>query len=186
MDEDIALLDRYESGDEYALEELVMKYQRKIYALAFRVTGNSEDAKDLTQKSFLQAFTGLKKFRRQASFYTWLYRITLNTCRNHLRQKDDKTTDLKDTLTDGDRGALSDIIDQQRKMTVKASLVNLPERQRAAVILRAYDGLSLKETAEVMNCSVGAVKAHYHNGIKKLRDLLIPLKGSTERKGSEK
>jgi RNA polymerase sigma-70 factor (ECF subfamily) len=172
MDDDLRLIKRYLAGDEYAIEELVMKYQRKIYALAYRMTGNVEDSKDMTQKIFLQAVKNLKGFRRTSAFYTWLYQIAVNACLNHLKEKNRKTVELHESISASRGSTLSTIIENEKGFHVKESLKKLPERQKIAVTLRAYEGLSLKETAEVMKCSEGAVKAHYHNGMKKLRDIL--------------
>ena len=172
--EDLRLIERYLTGDEYAVEELVMKYQKKIYALAYRMTGNIEDSKDMTQKTFLQAFNNLKGFKKKSSFYTWLYQIALNTCLNHVNKKDRFTEEVDDSFAHTGGSALSAIIETEKEAHLKRSLNELPARQKTAVILRAYDGLSLKETAEVMKCSEGAVKAHYHNGVKKLREILSP------------
>ncbi len=172
MDEDLRLIERYLAGDEYSIEELVMKYQRKIYALAYRMTWDVEDSKDITQKTFLQAFKNIKGFRRKSAFYTWLYRIALNTCLNHLKKKDQETVELNGSLSGSGKGALSAIIEKEKETHLKNSLKELPRRQKTAITLRAYEGLSLKETAEVMKCSEGAVKAHYHNGMKKLREIL--------------
>lgn len=171
MGDDLSLIERYLAGDEYAVEELVMKYQRRIYAMAFRMTGDVEDSKDITQKAFLQAFNNIKSFRKQSSFYTWLYRIATNTCLNHLNKKGARTLELNESMADSNTGILPVMIEDERSRHVRASLSTLPDRQRTAITLRAYEGLSLKETAEVMKCSDGAVKAHYHNGMKKLRDI---------------
>jgi RNA polymerase sigma-70 factor (ECF subfamily) len=172
MDEDLRLIERYLTGDEYAVEELVMKYQKKIYVLAYRMTGNIEDSKDMTQKTFLQAFNNLKGFKGKSSFYTWLYQIALNTCLNHINKKTRVTEEVDDSVAHTEGSALSTIIKTEREVYIKGSLNELPKRQKTAVILRAYEGLSLKETAEVMKCSEGAVKAHYHNGVKKLREVM--------------
>lgn len=170
--EDLRLIERYLAGDEFAIEELVMKYQKKVYALAFRMTGDVEDSKDMTQKTFLQAFKGIKSFRGKSAFYTWLYRIAVNTCLNHLKKKGRVTDELDETYPGNQESALSAIIKDETGSLIKKSLVKLPDRQRTSITLRAYEGLSLKETADVMNCSEGAVKAHYHNGMKKLREIL--------------
>lgn len=171
MGDDLSLIERYLAGDEYAVEELVMKYQRRIYAMAFRMTGDVEDSKDITQKAFLQAFNNIESFRKQSSFYTWLYRIATNTCLNHLNKKGARTLELNESMADSNTGILPVMIEDERSRHVRTSLSTLPDRQRTAITLRAYEGLSLKETAEVMKCSDGAVKAHYHNGMKKLRDI---------------
>jgi RNA polymerase sigma-70 factor (ECF subfamily) len=172
MDEDITLIEKYLEGDEYAVEELVIKYQRKIYALAYRMTWSIDDSKDITQKTFMQAFKNIKGFRRTSAFYTWLYQIALNTCRNHLNRKNRETTEIDESYSGNNGNALSAIIDNEEQSLLKNALEKLPERQKTAIILRAYQGLSLRETSEVMKCSAGAVKAHYHNGMKKLKGIL--------------
>lgn len=172
MDEDIKLIDKYLDGDEYAVEELVTKYQRKIYALAYRMTWNVDDSKDITQKTFMQAFKNIKGFRRASAFYTWLYQIALNTCLNHLNKRNRETTESDESVSGDNGNALSVIIENEEQLLLKNALKKLPERQKTAIILRVYHGLSLKETSAVMKCSEGAVKANYHNGMKKLRGIL--------------
>jgi RNA polymerase sigma-70 factor (ECF subfamily) len=172
MDEDIRLIDKYLAGDEYAIEEIVMKYQRKLYALAYRMTGNIEDSKDMAQKAFIQAFNNIKGFRRESAFYTWLYRIALNLCLNHLKKKDRQDIELNESISAGTGTPLSSVIKKEQSLHLRNAIATLPERQKAAITLRTYQGLSLKETAEVMDCSEGAVKAHFHHGMKKLKDKL--------------
>jgi RNA polymerase sigma-70 factor (ECF subfamily) len=172
MADDVKLIKRYLSGDEYAIEELVMKYQKKIYALTYRMTGNIEDSKDLTQKSFMQAFKNIRNFRQESSFYTWLYQITLNACRNYFRKKDSTTLELNESYPQHEKGALSEVINKEEKSLLRAALIKIPDRQKTTITLRVYEGLSVKETADVMKCSEGAVKAHYHHGMKKLREIL--------------
>ncbi|TNF53758.1 RNA polymerase sigma factor [bacterium] len=170
--DDLKLIERYLSGDEFAVEELVKKYQRKIYSLAFRMTNNVEDSKDMTQKTFLQAIKNLKGFRRESTFHTWLYQIAYNTCLNHLRKKESKTIEVNDTIPSQSEGALSRAINKEKKTHLRESLEKLPLRQKTAITLRVYEDLSVKETARIMSLSEGAVKAHYHHGMKKLREVL--------------
>jgi RNA polymerase sigma-70 factor (ECF subfamily) len=172
MEEDIRLVDRYIAGDAEAIEELVMKYQKHIYAVAYRITGNVEDARDVTQTAFVRAVEGIRGFRRESSFKTWLYRIAINTSLNHLRRNRHEERELEESVVGNQAGALSAIIGNERRGFVKKGLDELPERQRLAVILRAYEGLSCAETAHVMGCSEGAVKAHYHNAVKRLRQIM--------------
>ncbi len=172
MDEDARLIRRYADGDDLAVEELVMKYQKRIYALAYRMTGNVEDSKDVTQKAFLQAFRNIRGFRMNSAFYTWLYRIAVNTCLNHMRKKDPATVEINESLCAVKGSTLSAMIDREEKFHLQKALMQLPERQKTAVILRAYEGLSVRETSEVMQCTEGAVKAHYHNGMKRIRTIL--------------
>lgn len=171
MEEDSRLVERYIAGDETAIEELVMKYQKQIYALIYRMTDDIEEAKDLTQKTFIKTIKGLKSFRKEASFKTWLYQIAINTSLNHIKQNRYEEMELEESIIGNQKGALAAIIENEEKEHIKKGLSELPERQRLAIILRIYDGLSCIETARVMGCSEGAVKAHYHNGVKKLREI---------------
>lgn len=172
MEEDASLIDKYLAGDEDAIEELVMRYQRQIYSFVYRMINDMEEAKDLTQKTFIKAIKGIRSFRRRSSFKTWLYRIATNTSLNHIKQKREEETELDESLASNQAGALSDILEKEKEISIKRGLKELPERQRLAIILRAYDGLSCSETAMVMKCSEGAVKAHYHQGVKKLKEIL--------------
>jgi RNA polymerase sigma-70 factor (ECF subfamily) len=172
MEEDISLVERYLAGDKEAIEELVMKYQKQIYAFVYRMTNNIEDAKDLTQKTFLKALNGVRGFRKEASFKTWLYQIAINTSVNHGRQNRHKEIELEETITGKQPGVLSAIIEKEQWNYVEKALEDLPGRQRLAIVLRIYEGLSCKETAKVMGCSEGAVKAHYHNAVIGLRKIL--------------
>ncbi|GBE37865.1 MAG TPA: RNA polymerase sigma factor [Nitrospirae bacterium] len=181
--EDLRLIEKYLGGDEYAVEELVMKYQRKVYSLAYRMTGDIEDSKDVTQKTFLQVFANIRGFRKKSSFYTWLYRIAMNTCLNHLKKKGNDTLELNESIAGSNGNALPALIKEERSSFIRGSLKKLPDRQKTAVTLRAYEELSLKETAEVMKCSEGAVKAHYHNGMKRLKEILSASADSPGRKG---
>ncbi len=172
MDEDIGLVERCSAGDERAVEEIVVKYQKKVFAFIYRMTYDLEESKDLTQKTFLNAFEGIRGFRKEASLKTWLYRIALNTGLNHLRRKRPEESEVDESIACDKAGALSSLIDKERSELVRRCLGGLPERQRLAVILRVYDGLSCSEVAGVMGCSEGAVKAHYHQGVKKLREIM--------------
>ena len=174
MEEDRRLVERYRNGDRDAIEELVMKYQKQIYFFVYRIINDPEDAKDLTQDTFLKAFNAIGKFRQESSFKTWLYQIAINTSFNQRKHnmKKEKETELQEALMGNQEGALSLVIEKERKDYIKKALAKLPERQRLAIILRAYEGLSCKETAEIMGCSEGTVKAHYHTAVKGLRDIL--------------
>jgi len=172
MDEDIGLVERYAAGDEGAVEELVVKYQRRVFAFVYRMANDTEEAKDLTQKTFISAFSGIDGFRKQSSFKTWLYRIALNTGLNHLRKVRPEETEIDESLVCREAGALSSMLQEERTRLLRRCLGLLPERQRQAVVLRVYEGLSCAETAEVMGCSDGAVKAHYHSGVKRLREVM--------------
>jgi len=172
--EDIRLVERYCNGESGAIEELVLKYQKQVYAFIYRIINDPEEAKDLTQKTFLKLFKAIGSFRKESSFKTWLYQIAMNTSLSYIGQNRDRTTEteLQGTIIESQAGALSLVMEKERMDYLKKALSELPERQKLAVILRAYEGLSCKETAGVMGCSEGTVKAHYHAAVKGLRNIL--------------
>jgi RNA polymerase sigma-70 factor (ECF subfamily) len=172
MDEDTRLIEEYLSGDEGAVEELVEKYQKQLFAFIYRMINDLRESEDLTQQTFINAIRGMEDFRRRSSFKTWLYRIALNTCRTHLRQNRHENAVIDDALLGSPAEALANLIEKEKRGLVERGLAALPERQRLAVVLRAYDGLSCIETATVMGCSEGAAKTHYHLGVKRLREIM--------------
>ncbi|QWR76276.1 RNA polymerase sigma factor [Candidatus Magnetomonas plexicatena] len=169
MDEDNRLIDSYLSGNEEAVESLIKKYQKEVYSLSYRVVSDMDEAKDITQKALISAVKELKNFKKTSSFKTWLYRITVNTALNHMRGNSLIKVELTETITSNEPGPVSSLIEKERERLLKSLLAALPVRQRLTVILRVYKDLSIAETAAVMGCSEGAVKAHYHSAIKKLR-----------------
>ncbi|MFH1147647.1 MAG: sigma-70 family RNA polymerase sigma factor [Pseudomonadota bacterium] len=173
MKDDSQLVEEYLSGDSRSIEELVVRYQRQIYYLIYRLTNDLEESKDLTQKTFLKAVRAITKFRNESCFKTWLYRIAVNTSLDQIgEQKRYPRAELNETIADSDSDVVSKLAGEERKERLRKAVHELPERQRLAVILRVYDGLSISETAHVMGCSEGAVKAHYHHAVKRLRNLL--------------
>lgn len=169
--EDNRLIDSYlDSGDEAALEALVVKYRKEVYLIAYRVAGDMEEASDITQKALISAVSELRNFKKNSAFKTWLYRITVNTALNHTRGSAyNNSVELCETLKSDAKDADTQLIEKQQERHLKGLLASLPPRQRLSVILRVYKGLSLAETADVMGCSVGAVKSHYHSAINKLK-----------------
>jgi RNA polymerase sigma-70 factor (ECF subfamily) len=170
--DDIDLVEQHLSGNEKAFEELIMKYQKKIYGLAYRMTRDIEESKDITQNTFLQAIRNMAKFRKKSSFKTWLYKITCNLCLNYLNRRRPHEVQLSESVIGNQSGALGILLEKERGYQVLKALSGVPDRQRMSILLRTYEGLSCRETAEVMNISEGAVKANYHNGLKKMKGLL--------------
>lgn len=175
--EDLALVRGVLAGDENAAEELVRKYQKRIFTLAYRMVHDMEEAKDLTQKVFINAVRGLKGFRHESSFKTWLYTIAMNLCINEKRKDRHIYTELDDSIASHEKCSLAAIVDGEERMLLRKEINDLPKRQRKTLLLRVYAGLSCSETAEVMNCSEGAVKAQYHHAVKRLRTMI---RGNTE------
>jgi RNA polymerase sigma-70 factor (ECF subfamily) len=194
MNEDNDLIDGYIEGSDDALERLIVKYQRDVYTLAYRMAGDMEEAKDITQKTLIKIVGELKNFRKKSAFKTWLYRITVNTALNHMRGNKHKTVELTDSMSGSMSGPVADsisgsiasarkapleaLIEKERRKFFRDILAAIPEKQRMAISLRVYGGLSVSETAAAMGASEGAVKANYHNGMKKLKDFFFRREGS--------
>lgn len=174
MNEDTQFIEQYLGGSDEAGGELVMKYQKQIYAFLYRMTGEAEESRDLTQGVFISALKGLPGFRRESSFKTWIYKIAMNAGLNHLAKRREETEIDEHTFADqsASRCALDSLIEKEKRQIMKKEISTLPERQRAAIVLRAYQGLSLAEAALVMGCTEGAVKAHYSLALKKLKDAI--------------
>ncbi|GAB4486681.1 MAG: sigma-70 family RNA polymerase sigma factor [Thermodesulfovibrionales bacterium] len=172
MDDDIQLVGRFRSGDESAFDALLERYQRRVYATAYRMTNDLEEAKDVTQKVFLNVYQGLPGFRQDASFKTWLYQICVNVCLNQVRQRRSVEVELDESLCSGGQCPLSSLIEHEERARLRTALERVPGRQRMAVILRVYEGLDVRETASAMGCSEGAVKAHYHQAVQKLKKIM--------------
>lgn len=179
---DFELIDRAVSGNRFAFEELVSRYKKSVYALTYRMVHNYEDAADLAQETFLKAYLGLGRFKKRASFHTWLYRITINLCINHLRRKGARQfEDLDHVELVNEPDVLDKLAREEVQNTVNRAVNALPEKQRAAVILRVYQGLSHREISDVLGCSVGTVKANYFHAIRNLRKALHNYVGAEEK-----
>jgi len=175
------LVDRFQNGDISAFDEIVNKYRRYIYRLAYYFCHNSEDAYDISQEVFIKVFKSLGNLRNGSFFNTWLRRVTLNTCIDHLRQRPDEymLDDLSllgykhiaSSPSDSPYGSLE--ADELGKVILRA-VAQLPKQQRKAFILRHYENLSIKDIAKTLKRSQGAVKAHLFLATRRLRKLLQP------------
>jgi RNA polymerase sigma-70 factor (ECF subfamily) len=170
------------NGDHRAFEELVRVTYADTYTLAYRLTGDEEDAKDVVQESYLRAFRGLKRFRGDAQFTTWLYRITANCASTHLgrrsRHRHDELLDdapLADLDTNHDPQARTEGNATRDRLTV--ALRELPPRLRAVVVLRDVYDLPHETIAAELGISESAAKVRLHRARKKLRENLFPVRG---------
>jgi RNA polymerase sigma-70 factor (ECF subfamily) len=159
-------------GDREAFDRLVERYQRNVYRLCYRYVGHHEDANDLAQEVFLRAWRSMGRFRGDSAFSTWLYRIAVNACLNHRAVRRPPTQDLPDTLPDPARGALSRAEDEDEARRVRGAIAQLPERQRATLILKLYHDLSHEEVAQALGSSVGTVKSNLFHALGNMRRLL--------------
>ena len=171
-------------GNTNAFEELVLEYEKKVYNVALRILGNSEDAADMTQEAFIKAFNSLSGFRGDSKFSVWLTRIVSNLCLDFLRSRSRRPTvslSVEDDEGDDVQLDIADISQSpelllERSLTresVRRGLKALPEDYREILLLREIQGLSYDEIAEALNIEVGTVKSRIFRGRKKLCDYLI-------------
>lgn len=172
MDQDHEIVRRTLRGDLSAFDELVNKYQRPIYALCVHFIAHREDGRDLAQEVFLKAFEGLKNFRYQSSFRTWLYRIAINACINFSKSRQREYLRLSAARRQMTY-TFSDTVEQAQNLQIVQSLAaQLPAKQRTAIILRLEQGLSYDEISEITGQTVSTVKTTVFYGLQKIKKLV--------------
>ena len=175
---DEELVARSKSGDMDSFNQLILRWERPIYALAYRVIGQEEDARDVAQETFLRAFRALPGFKGQAKFSSWIYRIALNLCRDWIRRK--KRTPVSQVPEDVDlselaaeRGPVESVEElvarRELSAVVEEAMALLPEEQRTAVILKEYHGMTFQEIADLQGCPLSTVKTRLYQGLSVLR-----------------
>ncbi len=171
---DSQLVARAQEGDIPAFEELVKKYQREIYGLAYRLVLDAEEAKDLAQQAFLQAFVHIRSFRQQAQFRTWLFRIAINQCYSYLKSKKKfgEPVDPEEFVTVGEESPEEDLVTKDRRQRLYIALERLPAKQRAVITLKLEQGLSYEEIARVLGGTTGAARVNYCQALKTLKKYL--------------
>jgi RNA polymerase sigma-70 factor (ECF subfamily) len=167
---DFELIRRVLDGETAAFDLLVRRYQQTILRLTQRMTRNAEDARDLAQDAFVQAFRSLGRFQGQSSFSTWLYRIAVNLCLNHLksRQREDPL-EIDAAVPDTREDSLTTLLGDERDRALAEAILHLPPQQRATLTLRVHQGLTHREIAEVLECAEGTAKANYFHAIRALQ-----------------
>jgi RNA polymerase sigma-70 factor (ECF subfamily) len=175
-DED--LVARSRRGDLQSFNELILRWERPIYALAYRVIGREEDARDVVQETFLRAFRALPGFKGQAKFSSWLYRIALNLCRDWIRRR--RRSPLVD-LPEGvdpvelatQQGPFESVEElasrKELSQAVADAMKLLPDEQRTAIILKEYHGMTFQEIADLLGCPLSTVKTRLYQGLTVLR-----------------
>ena len=159
-------------GEREAFDRLVERYQRDVYRLCYRYVNNHEDANDMAQEVFLKAYRAIGRFRGDSSFSTWLYRIAVNTCLNFRAARRAPVQELPEALPDRTIGAAERLESDEVSARVRAAVSRLPEKQRAAVILKIYHELTHEEVAGILGSTVGTVKANLFHALGKLRKLM--------------
>ena len=179
-DDELELLGRARDGDRAAMRRIVQRHQDDVYYLALGLLGNRDDAEDAMQEVFVKAIKALGRFRGQAGLSTWLYRITVNVCRDQQRRRRWKFFSL-DTSPSERRTMVETVdsedphrkvTDQRLRQALMIALDRLSPTERQVFALRQFQELSVKETAEVLGIAEGSVKALLHRGLHKLRDEL--------------
>lgn len=159
--DDAVLVAAAREGGSDAFELLIRRHQGAVYGLALRMLGSEADAQDAAQGAFVQAWRGLAHFRGESAFSTWMYRIMANRCLNLLAQRRPMDA-LSDDLADGRDDPAEVVAGRARMQAVAAAILRLGPDQRAALVLREFQGLSYAEIAEVLGVSVAAVKGRIH------------------------
>lgn len=184
---DGALIERWRSGDERALDELVARYERRVYNLCYRMSGNADDASDLAQEAFVRAYAALPSFRGQSSFSTWLYRIATNVCLDELRRRGrapvrslDQPTPVEDgrlvpQTADPAAGPSEEVERAELRAAVLSGIAALQPDHRAVLVLRDLQGLSYEEIAAALGCSLGTVKSRLNRARFALKERLAAL-----------
>ncbi len=175
---DEELVARAMGGDMDSFNQLVLRWERPIHALAYRVIGREEDARDVCQETFLRAYRALPGFKGQAKFSSWLYRIALNLCRDWIRRERraplaqaPEGVDLIELASEvTPTESIEDLVARREiGRAVARAMADLPEEQRTAIILKEYHGLTFQEIADLLDCPLSTVKTRLYQGLTVLR-----------------
>ena len=183
---DKQLVERVKRGDKRAFDVLILKYQHKIIGLVGRYLRDQDEVKDVTQESFIKAYRALPSFRGDSAFYTWLYRIAINTAKNHLvtrgRRPPGTDVDVEDAEHFDGNDALREsespesvLARDQLSAEIDGAIADLPDDLRSAVTLREFDGLSYEQIAEIMDCPVGTVRSRIFRARESIDKRIEPL-----------
>jgi RNA polymerase sigma-70 factor (ECF subfamily) len=177
---DDSLIVLFQNGEKQVFRYLVERYQEKVRNIVFSIFNDADLVDDISQDVFIKVFQALQNFRFESSFYTWIYRITVNKCRDELRKKKvkrffsfasfEKTTNMKI-----ENIASTSFDDENMLGVIEETLKKLPEKFRMPIILKDIDGLSYNEIADVLDCEVGTVKSRLSRGRTMLKELLMPI-----------
>jgi RNA polymerase sigma-70 factor (ECF subfamily) len=172
---DEELVIRAQEGDMGAMDELVNRHHGSVYRVSLGILRDEDAAADVSQEAFLKAFRGLTGFRRESAFKTWLLAITANEARAYLRKRQRRREQALETagpLASGNPSPEAGIEVREDAERVKGHLDRLPEKQRMAVTLRIFEGLSFREVGALIGSSEGAARVNYHHGIRRLREMM--------------
>lgn len=182
---DLALVRRVQQGDKRAYNLLVSKYQQKILRLVSRFIRDSMECEDITQEAFIKAYRALPNFRGDSAFYTWLYRIAVNTAKNHLVSSGRRPPSQDLDAEEADHSVAgvnfvnlntpeSALMNAELLSVIRDTIASLPDSLREAIVYREFDGLSYEEIAEVMDCPIGTVRSRIFRARETLEDAMSP------------
>lgn len=184
LDEELVL--RVQQGDKSAYDLLVIKYQHRIIQLVNRYIKDPSDAQDVAQEAFIKAYRALGNFRGESAFYTWLYRIAINTAKNYLMSRSRRNADAQVDILDAEQIEKApqlqgmetperQLLNEEIVETIKTAIAKLPEEMRVAIMLREFEGMSYEEIAEAMDCPVGTVRSRIFRAREAIDSKLTPL-----------
>jgi len=172
QDPDAELIERYFAGDTSAFDEIMIRYERQIYRVCYRFVENREDAMDLAQDVFVKAFEHLPTFRRESSLKTWLYRIAINHCLNHVKKHSQEFVQVTEFTSSTKASAHAELEHQEQRQRFRRLIKRLPPKQKAILELRVNEQLSYEEIAKISGRSVSTIKASVFFALEKLRKLV--------------
>lgn len=176
--EETDMISRCQRGDQEALKEIFDKYHKKVYRIAYGVVRHREEALDIVQEVFIKLFRSIKNFKGRSQFYTYLYRMVMNTSIDHARKAGKQFVSSLDQegsfepRDEAEKGPERILLQKELEEKVKLAMDKLPAEQKAALIFRDVEGLSYQEMAEAMGCSIGTVMSRLHYGRKKMQESL--------------
>ena len=171
-DADNLAVERYLAGDMTAFDELMIRYERQIYRICYRFVNNRDDAMDLAQEVFIKAFEHLGNFRRESSMKTWLYRIAMNHCINHVKKHSQEFVEVTEAVGSVRSSAQSQLEDSEQREHFRRLVKQLPPKQKAILELRINEQLSYEEIAKISGRSISTIKASVFFALAKLKKLV--------------
>ena len=169
---DNSIVERYLAGDMTAFDELMIRYERQIYRVCYRFVNNRDDAMDLAQEVFIKAFEHLPNFRRESSMKTWLYRIAMNHCINHVKKNAREFVQITENVGSMSASVHSEMEEREKREQFRSLVKKLPPKQKAILEMRIHEQLSYEEIATMSGRSISTIKASVFFALEKLRKLV--------------
>lgn len=186
-----SIIQKCQQGDRKAYKHIFLEYKDTVYNVALGMLSNKEDAQDMTQEVFIRVFEKINQFNFKSSFSTWLYRVTVNMCKNELRRRKKQKQDaeeLKDyyeQIQPSMESPEEELMREERKVKLRQALTEIKEDYRTILVLREMEGMSYKELSEVLKCSVGRVKSRLNEARMELRNKFKSLEEQTIKESNE-